>query len=181
MSMRAIFMRHGESAYNVLGLCNDDPAVAVPLTEAGRRQAEQAAERLAASPIELVLVSALPRAGETATIVSRHWRVPTRVDARLNDRRTGFEGKPIVDYLAARDADPDNFYAPGGESYTVLKRRVLAFLDDLAGFPERYVLVVSHHEVLQVVQGYFSGLSDAATRRLWIANGDTFEVDLRRG
>ena len=181
MSIRTIFMRHGESAYNVLGLCNDDPAVAVPLTEVGRRQAEQAAERLAASPIDLLLVSQLPRAGETAAIVNHRRCLPTRVDARLNDRRTGFEGKPIAEYLAARDADPDNFCAAGGEPYTALKRRVLAFLDDLAGFPERHVLVVSHHEVLQVVQWHFSGLSDAATRRLWIDNCGTFEVDHQRG
>lgn len=178
MSVHAIFMRHGESTYNVLGLCNDDPAIAVTLTETGRRQAEQAGERLAAAPLDLILVSPLPRALATAQIVNRPHAAPLRVDARLGDRRSGFEGQPVAAYLAARDADPEHFCAAGGESYVALKARVLDFLADLARLAEARVLVVSHHEVLQVVQGHLAGLSDAEIRRLWIDHGGVFEADL---
>lgn len=178
MSVRAVFMRHGQSAYNVLDLCNDDPAVPVPLTAAGRAQVEAAAAVLPASAFELILVSRLPRAQETAAIVNCRQQVPVRIDARLDDRRSGFEGRPVADYLQARDADPANFCAAGGESYGTLAARVADFLDALRALPQRRVLVVSHHEVLQVVRGRTLGWSDAEIRQWWIAPADSFVVDL---
>jgi alpha-ribazole phosphatase len=171
------FMRHGESEYNVRGLCNDDPAIAVPLTARGREQAAVAARQLGPAAIKRVFVSTLPRALETAAIVNTGG-VPVSVDSRLDDRHTGFEGRAVADYLAARDTDPENFRAPGGESFLMLKARVLDFLADLAGCPERQVLVVSHHEVLQVVRGHFLNLDHAATRRIHIDNGEIFSVEL---
>lgn len=171
------FMRHGESEYNVRGLCNDDPAVAVPLTAKGREQAAAAARQLGSVPIGRIFVSTLPRAQETAAIVNTS-AAPVSVDPRLDDRHTGFEGQAVADYLAARDSDPENFRAPGGESFLMLKARVLDFLTDLASCPERQVLVVSHHEVLQIVRGNFFNLDHAATRRVHIGNGEIFSVEL---
>lgn len=178
MKRHVFFMRHGESTYNTLGLCNDDPAVNVPLTERGRNQIEAAAARLASKPIDLVLTSALPRAIETATIANVRHNAPLRVDSRLNDRRTGYEGRKIVDYLAARDVDPDDFCAQGGESYRGLKARTLSFLHDLEKIVDEHALVVSHHEVLQIIYGHFHGLDDVAIRRYWLDNGAFFEVEL---
>lgn len=176
--MNVVFMRHGESAYNLLGLCNDDPQVPVGLSERGLRQVEDAAGQLAVAAFERVFVSRLPRAQASATIVNRRHRAPVTVDARLDDRRSGFEGRPVADYLAARDADPQNFCAPGGESYVTLKARVLDFLDELGQAHERSVLVVSHHEVLQIVRGHTLGWSDAAIRQWWIEPGGSFVVAL---
>ncbi|SRR6266581_1736457 len=180
MSEAAIFLRHGESTYNVRGLCNDDPAIAVPLTERGRRQIEAVADRLVDRRIDLVIVSQLPRARESATIVNRRHGAPVRIDHRLDDRRSGFEGRTVAEYLAAREDDPARFAAHGGESYAGLKARVVAALSDIASLPERLVLVVSHHEVLQVVHGHLTGLPDEASRNFAIANGEFFEHGLRR-
>ncbi|MDJ0806733.1 MAG: histidine phosphatase family protein, partial [Gammaproteobacteria bacterium] len=60
-----IAMRHGQSEYNILGLCNDDPERQVRLTLAGRRQAEIAGQKLRQVPLQHILCSQLPRAHET--------------------------------------------------------------------------------------------------------------------
>jgi alpha-ribazole phosphatase len=164
MIKTVLFMRHGESTCNVSGVCNDDPSVPVLLTKRGRQQADAAAERMRHAPIDMVLVSQLPRAQETAARVNRHHRAPVRVDARLNDRRTGFEGRPVLDYLNAREKDPLGFRGEGGETYGELKSRVLELLTDLRELPARRLLVVSHHEVLQIVDGHFNGLPD---EKIW--------------
>jgi alpha-ribazole phosphatase len=177
MVVKLHFMRHAESIYNVLGLCNADPAVAVPLTDKGRLQAEAAANRLAANAIDLIFVSELPRARETAEIVNRHHGAPLRIDARLNDRCNGFEGRPVADYLAAVSHDPLHCRPEGGETYQELKSRVTAFLDELANAPAQAVLVVTHHEVLQIAYGHFAGYTDEQMWRHWIGHAEVFEAE----
>jgi broad specificity phosphatase PhoE len=169
-------MRHAESTYNVLGLCNADPTLPVPLTDKGRSQAENAAKRLATAAIDLIIVSELPRARETAEIVNRHHCAPMRVDARLNDRRNGFEGRPVADYLAAVSIDPLHCHLEGGETYQELKFRVFDFLDELENEVGRRTLVVSHHEVLQVAYGRYAGYSDEQMWRYGIGNSEFFDA-----
>lgn len=180
--MKAYFLRHGQSVYNVKGLCNADPAVPVGLTDQGREQAHTAAHELSSiAKLDLVFVSELLRAQETATIVNRFHSAPVRIDPRLNDRDTGFEGRPIQDYIDAMCADPDplNFKQPPGESYLDQKRRVLSFLEEtLYCLQVNTVLVVTHHEVLQIVNGYYKGLSDMEMFQTRIGNGIILEFDI---
>lgn len=88
--MRLVFLRHGESEYNLSGLCNADPAVRVRLTELGRQQAGEARERLRHEPIRLVYVSRWQCAQETAAIVCGGLCPDIHVDARLDDRNSGY-------------------------------------------------------------------------------------------
>lgn len=178
MRQRATFMRHGESEYNVLGLCNDDPGIPVALTPRGRSQVIRTETGFEPGTIDLLYVSQLPRALETAAIINRRQGARIVIDPRLNDRRTGFEGRRIADYLAARDVDPTNFCAEGGESFTTLKVRVIDFLDDLHATRVDHVLVVSHHEVLQIVRGHTLGWSDDEIRQWWIEPGGSFTVEM---
>jgi alpha-ribazole phosphatase len=171
------FMRHGESEYNLLGLCNDDPGIPVALTPYGRSQVSQAAAGFAPGTIDLLYASQLPRALETAAIINRRQEAAILIDPRLNDRRTGFEGRRVADYLAARDADPANFCAEGGESFATLKARVIDFLVDLRATRVGRILVVSHHEVLQVVRGQTLGWSDHEIRQWWIEPAGSFSVE----
>jgi broad specificity phosphatase PhoE len=67
--VRLLCLRHGETNYNRLGLCNDDLRDDVHLTERGREQAARAAERLKSEPIGHIFVSQLPRTRETAEII----------------------------------------------------------------------------------------------------------------
>lgn len=168
--MRALFMRHGETDYNRLGLCNGDPTRAVRLSPTGIAQAARAAESLRLEPIERIIVSELPRTRQTADIVNRYHGAPITVQPALNDIRSGFEDRPVVDYQRAIAADPLHSRPPGGELLLEHKARILGFLDWLAGQPERTLLVVGHEEGLRVVIAHFRGLPDEEMIRLSIGN-----------
>lgn len=178
--MKLIFIRHGESEANIGGLCNADPAVRVSLTDLGRRQAGAARERLRHQPASRVHVSRLQRAQETAAILCGGHCADIRVDARLDDRNTGFEGRPVADYLAAMRAAPDPFLwkVPGGESYLEMVARVHDFIAAVLADDAPVVLVVTHHEVLQAVAGYFEHLEPARMWRVWVGNCETLEFEV---
>ena len=177
--MKVHFVRHGESEYNVLGLCNADPAQPVPLTEEGEAQARRAGMQLQHIDVTCIYVSQLQRAVQTAHIINHYHGCPLRFDARLNDRRSGFEGRPIRDYLAATQEDPINFRGHGGESYRELMQRVGEFLGHLATQPIQCAIVVTHHEVLQVIAGHFRNLTPLEMWNTPIDNGAilSFEID----
>lgn len=178
--MKLLFLRHGESAYNLLGRCNADPGVPVALTPAGRGQAEVVAKRLRDLPIRRVYVSRLQRAQETAAIVNASHCAHIHVDARLDDRNTGFEGLPVDDYLRTMNAaaDPFDWKIGSGESYRELVARTHAFLDALVEVDEPAVLVVTHHEVLQAAIGYFDALEPAQMWRIWVGNCELLEFEV---
>lgn len=177
--MRMMFLRHGESEYNLRGLCNADPAVPVSLTPKGRQQAEEAAQRLRDMPIERVYVSRLKRAHETAAIVNASHCADIHVDGRLDDRNTGYEGQPVAQYLSAmRSAgDPFSWKAPAGESYAEMVRRVHGFLEEFYRNDASVVLVVAHHEVLQAVAGHFRKLSLPEMWNVWVDHCEILEFE----
>jgi len=178
--MRIVFLRHAESEYNLLHRCNADPAVPVPLSGEGRRQAAAAARRLRDLDIRRIYVSRLQRAQETAAIVNVPHCAELFVDARLDDRNTGYEGLPVAEYMHAMQSAPDPFRwkAAGGESYLDMVARVHAFLGELAPIDTSAVLVVSHHEVLQAVAGYFQNLDPASMWQVWVGNCETLEFEI---
>ncbi|MEW5789311.1 MAG: histidine phosphatase family protein [Pseudomonadota bacterium] len=177
--MKLLFLRHGESEYNLKGLCNADPAVPVGLTPTGRRQAEAAADRLRSLPIRRVYVSRLLRARETAQIVNARHGAEIRVDARLDDRNSGFEGLPVARYLDTMGSAPDPFSwkAPGGESYLEMVARVQAFLAEVRQLDLPAILVVTHHEVLQAVAGCMGGLDPAHMWRIPVDHCQVLRFD----
>lgn len=178
--MKVFLLRHGESEYNLRGLCNSDPAVPVALTSAGRRQAERAAERMRALPIRRIYVSRLQRARETADIVNAHHFADLRVDARLDDRNTGFEGRPVAQYIDTMHsaADPFAWKHERGESYRELVARVHAFVGDMSEPAGAAVLVVAHHEVIQAAIGYFHRLSPREMWNIPVENCEILEFEL---
>lgn len=171
----ATFIRHAQSVYNVVGYCNDDPAVPVELTAHGRREARVVARRLVSEPFDTVIVSQFPRAIETARILNTR-QVPMRIDQRLNDRKTGFEGRPVAEFAQAITQSPARCRMRGTETYREHKRRVVSFLDDLRKHSRQRVLVVSHHDPLRVVIGQLLGLSDNEARNLCIPNCEGFRA-----
>jgi alpha-ribazole phosphatase len=176
--MKLYCMRHGETDYNRLGLCNDDPAVDVCLTDTGILQAEAAAVAMKDLSIERIITSELPRTRQTADIVNRYHAAPVMAHPALNDIRTGFEGRPVVDYFAAIESDRLHRRIDGGESLLDYKARVLTFLDWLDEQPRQDSLVVAHEETLRVIKAHLDGLGDEAMPRLHFANCEVVEFEL---
>jgi broad specificity phosphatase PhoE len=177
--MKIYCVRHGETNYNRLGLCNDDPAREVHLTGTGIHQAETVAEQLRSLPIERIFISELPRTRETADIINRHHQVPVEVHPTLNDIRSGFESRPVEEYFAATGHDRLHVRINGGESLLDYKARVLGFLEWLRDRPEESILVVAHEETLRIFSSYIEGLSDEDMQMLRFGNcvSYAFEVE----
>lgn len=146
MPKRLTFVRHAESELGVLGLVNGDPAVDCPLTEKGRRQAEELRATLVREPVDLGVTSDFPRAVETAEIALAGLGIPQHVDPGLNDPPLGvFESQPEHEYVAWL-ASHDWSLGPsgGGESQLDSVRRYLNAFDRLLARPEERVLVIAH-------------------------------------
>lgn len=176
--MKIYFMRHGQTTYNLLGLCNDDPRDDVPLTGLGVRQAEEAAEALKDAALECIFVSELSRTRQTAEIVNCYHGVPVTANPGLNDIRSGFNNRPVTEYFAATGHDRLHVRVNGGESLLDYKARVLGFLDWLQRQPRRIVLVVAHEETLRVFAAHFRGLPDEALPGLAFGNCEVLSFEL---
>lgn len=176
--MQVHAVRHGQSEYNLLRLCNDDPARPVPLTPLGRAQANRAGAALAGLGIEVIYSSPLPRARETAAVVGEHIGAPVITDARLADIRSGCEGRPVAEYRAAIAHDPLHARPNGGESLLEYRARIVAFLDWLTAQPHAAVALVAHEESLRVLKGVAEGLGPAATIDLAFGNCEVYSFAL---
>lgn len=168
---RLFFVRHGEPEPWVRGRCCGrrlDPA----LSPAGREQARRAAVALAGAEVGALLSSPSRRALETAREIAGATGIAPIVDERLCEVDFGaFEG---LTFDEARRLDPAAYDAwmaspgevrfPGGESWTDLRTRVLAALDELlAGATARRIALATHAGVIRVLVGEARGLRpDAA-------------------
>ncbi len=151
----------------------------VSLNDAGRRQAQALARRLAAVPFDRVISSPLFRAQETADILRGNARIET--DPRLKEMDYGAWEGLTYEQIDAHDAAerrewelaPDRLACPGGESGNDVAERVRAFLADLiedhrrwharaslraatsgardGARPARQVLVVAHSSTNRVL------------------------------
>jgi len=179
--MNIHIIRHGQSNYNVLGLCNNNPARHVYLTMEGIAQAERAANELSNMPLDIIFVSQLPRTRQTARLVNDYHKVRIIECEELNDIRTGFDGKPVDQYFAAVGRDRFNIVPPRGESLRQFQLRTNAFIDVL--LRERYenILIVAHEETLRVFAARFNDLTAREMEALSFANCEylSFHVNTR--
>jgi broad specificity phosphatase PhoE len=165
-------VRHGESTWNIAGICqghNDD----AELTEHGLRQAAEAADGFRGREIRAIYSSDLRRARQTAAAFAAVLGLPVRTDARLRERSFGvLEGTPLatVDPALTGVADGlviDADTSPaGGESVRDFYLRAAAFADDLAADLRACgdgsggdVLAVAHGGTLRVLDAYLHGVS----------------------
>ena len=169
--MRLYFLRHGQSNYNVKDLCNSDPTKKVYLTELGIKQIEKASEVLKNEKLDVIFISQFPRTKQSADIINKFHNVKIKKDKRINDRKTGFEGKSYYDYIKAIEKDKFFIKPKGGESFQDEKKRVFSFLKDLIKISYNTVLIVTHEEIIKIVSGYFNKLSDEQMWRIKVDNG----------
>lgn len=176
--MQLYIMRHGETNYNIAGLCNDDPKQPVYLTERGIHRAQQAADALAKVHFEKIFVSHLPRTQQTAEIINQHHQVDIECSAYLNDIRSGFDGQPVADYFAAVGHDRYNLTPPNGESVRRFQQRLLQFLNVIGKSQLTCVLVVTHEEAMRVLYAHFHDLSVEDMLKLNFCNCEYFCASL---
>lgn len=161
---RIHLMRHAEVSYV-------DPATRrlldprmVELTADGERQAEAARAALAATPLDRVVCSGLPRTRRTAALVAagRGLAVEDRPDlieirsGRLSDvPPERFDAEFVYGFEAA--AAPGARFA-GGEAFADFERRVVAAFEALLAEPGwESALVVAHEGVNRMALAWAAG------------------------
>jgi probable phosphoglycerate mutase len=148
---KTLLLRHGQTALSTERRFAGRGDI--PLTEAGQRQAEDAAARLAArGGVDVIVTSPLQRARRTAETVAAATGAPLQVEEDLAETDFGkWEGLTFAEasarwpgelsaWLASAEVAP-----PGGESFAATARRVAAALERLlSAHQSRTLLLVSH-------------------------------------
>lgn len=183
---RLIFVRHGESVVTVDRVIGGE-RTCTGLTELGRAQAQALADRLATGyepPVDVLWTSTLPRAIETAEIVTPALGgLPLNIDPELVERRPGEadgirfsefgDHYELVDW---RD-HPHKPLAPGGESLATFHHRasaaIYSLVDSHAG---ETVMVVCHGGVIDVAFRSLLELPMTSRFNLWTINTSLTEM-----
>ena len=141
-------VRHGEaegnSHHRFIGQTD------VALTERGRQQAELLAARLRQLPIDRIVSSDLERAMATVSPAAAELSLRIESDSRLREIQNGEWSGLLPDEIAAGWPEEWQAYRsgadvvrPGGESWAIVRERVLAAVRDLSAH-EGVVLVATH-------------------------------------
>jgi 2,3-bisphosphoglycerate-dependent phosphoglycerate mutase len=138
-----LLVRHGETDWNAVGRLQGHTDR--PLSDFGRRQAEQLATELEGEELEAIYSSDLARARETAEVVGERLGLPVVLDPDLREKDWGtWEG------LTSVERDRVEFV---GESTQAHQERILGALRRIAERdPGGRVLVVTHGGSMRRVQ-----------------------------
>lgn len=168
--LRLVLVRHGVTDWNREGRFqgHSDPG----LSDAGRHEAELAAERLAADEgmrPGRIIASSLGRALQTAAPIGAATGLSVEADPRLMEIGQGeWEGRTHAEletedaerYLAWRRAAGIR-QPPGGEPIEHATARVRFLLDDLATSPDDApICLVSHGGTLRILAHVLLDLAD---------------------
>ncbi|MDT0201049.1 histidine phosphatase family protein [Nocardioides sp. AE5] len=151
MSRRLILLRHGQTAWNLVGRMQGHCDVELDAT--GHEQAAAAAPYVAAYQPSALWTSDLSRAARTAAYVARECALEPREDARFRELDLG-ESAGVLKADYARD-EPDLYAAlmagdfsriPGAEDLATIAQRFGAGIDEVMANlgPAQTAVVVSH-------------------------------------
>ena len=157
--MKSLYIiRHGETAYNKLGIVQGS-GVDTDLNETGKAQAAHFYEKYQDIDFELIITSKLKRTTQTA----QHFLdkgIPHLTTADINEINWGaHEGKVSTpesrtDYkYVSGEWTNGNYHARthGGESIAELAERLHRFLAFLHTRPEQNILIVTHGRTLRAL------------------------------
>ncbi len=170
-------LRHAKTAYNESKRYAG--SIDVPLSDKGRQQAQQAAERMKSLHFDTVVTSRLRRAYETAKIIA-NGNVPIVRTGLCNERNFGIlEGltwddvqtlnPPILMISVGNDLHTVN--PRNGEPFEEVWERAAKFRRFVfRQYRGRHVLGVSHSVFLQMFHGVLRGLTCIESLAFYPAN-----------
>lgn len=175
-------VRHGETVHNVAGIAqgwNDSE-----LSDAGRRQVAQVAERIARETPDAIYSSSLQRALTTAQAIAEATGLPVQELDDLREMSYGrWEGKSFLDVRRDDDEiyrrwidDPDSA-CPGGESHNDVLQRVKRAFAHVSG---KRVVVVTHGTAIRIAATALLDAPVSVARHLAVDNAGV-SYFMRRG
>lgn len=159
--MRIVLLRHGETEWNtnnlVLGRTD------VPLSDKGRKQAEEVGKQLSTYKIDKIYTSPLKRAVETAHIVNncQKDKCSCVVSLCLIEQNFGiFEGvnRSLVDYQMEKRQYFKRY--KNGESYFDVAARVYPFIEGILKQERGNILLVTHGGICRIITNYFQDMGN---------------------
>ena len=157
--MELYVVRHGQTDYNLKQIFQGH--IDIPLNNVGIEQAKQTATKFKDIDIDMILVSPLQRAVQTAKYINDIVRVPIIIEEGLIERSFGdMEGhanredwniKMMLDY--EKNYTKDNI-----EPIQYLFKRVYRVLDEIIEkYKENKLILVTHGGISQAIECYFNG------------------------
>ena len=184
---RLILIRHGESVAQVEGFVSGHDTCR-GLSDLGRRQAEALRDRLSTSgeiQADVLLTSILPRAIETATIISPAiGGLEPEQDCDLCEIHVG-EGEGLTwdqfsEKYPTETWDPNVSTAPGGESWYGFGERVRAAIEKHADtHAEKTIVAAVHGGIIEQSMFHLLGLDPARNQAGHVTNTSITEWWLR--
>lgn len=174
--LKLLIMRHAESSSNVENLFSGHQDV--ELTKKGIWQAEQLAERLAETKIDVIYSSDLKRAISTANIINKKHQLTLNVEPLFKEIHFGdWEGMCYEEVYAYSDYEnyrnwwrQPHIALPGGESIAEVNQRVTKGLKKLitnhgnSDGQGKTVAIVCHGGVAKIMIGI---ALDIPLERIW--------------
>lgn len=182
-----LLVRHGQTP--TTGKILPGRAKGLHLAEEGKRQADAAAERIAAlARVDAVYSSPLERAKETAAPIARACGMRTSVARGLSEcdfgEWTGSELSKLMklpEWQTVQRA-PSTFRFPGGESFTEMQTRMVSTLDQLrAKHPGGTIVCVSHADTIKVAVAHALGTHIDLFQRIVISPASVTAVSWHAG
>ena len=159
--MKLYFTRHGQTIWNVENkICG---ATDIALTDLGRQQARDLAERIVKENIHIdkILYSPLMRAKDTALIISEVTGIEAAEEVRLTEQNFGkYESTPRngAEFQEAKKSFINHFES--GETMLHLAQRIYNLLDEIKNDKDTTYLLVAHNGIARVVQSYFNDMTN---------------------
>jgi probable phosphoglycerate mutase len=175
-STLVLLVRHGTTP--TTGRVLPGRAPGLHLSDAGRREAEKVAERLAGLSLAAIYTSPLERARETAAPTAAATGLPPIEEPGLLECDTGEWTGESLTTLARRTewravhASPSTFRFPGGESFAELEARTVAALDRIrTAHAGQAVACFSHADPIQAALTFALGAPLESFHRVAVSPG----------
>jgi len=180
--MRLILIRHGETEANSKEVY--EGSTGGKLTEKGKAQARKVALRLRDEKVDVIYVSDLKRAVDTAKeIIKYHPNAEVIHDPRIREQKEGvLEGTPygtLTREAEKRGLPRQEFRPEGGESINDMQLRVENFLKDVIRKETREnLLLVTHGGVIVGVLLYLLNIPREEYKKLMHDNTAVSIIEL---
>ena len=159
METKIFLVRHGETIDNVRQIMQGQTQG--DLTERGREQAQQVAERLAQEHLDAVIASDLRRAIQTAEIIAApHWLSVIQTPLLRERDWGGFTGRFIPDLKG--EVWPDDIESE--EELLSRARTLLLYITTT--FPGKRVVAVGHGIINKAILAVYAGCTMREVQRM---------------
>jgi len=164
--MHLLLIRHGQTSLHkrkVLAGWTNDPGLDFDGQEQVKKLAEYINEFFPQLHFDAIYTSPLPRAKQTAEILSAVLTVPLFVDDDLKDINIGdWAGQPLADVVNSAIGkryflDPVGVRLPNGEEIAEVFDRVIPVIERIRrDFIKGSVIVVSHLDVIKLMLAHYT-------------------------